>query len=323
MIHSQHCNIYIASCVPDGGIYQFHLHKDGSLKYISHTQMDRPMYMTISENKMYILLREPFDDNGNSGLVIYDLNENGNLINPSEIVDTKGKIACHLSVDEGAVYCANYISGSIIKMPDKVVKHRGKGIHPIRQDAPHAHYITMTPDKKYVCAVDLGLDTVYLYNKDLECTCKTKVPEGNGARHLVFSDDSKFCFVANELKSTVSIMEYDGESLKYIDTVSCLPEGYTGDTTASAIRFLDNRVYVSNRGLDTISVLEFYNGNLIYKDTYSCGGKCPRDFDIIDNYIICTNECSDNVAILDNDSFNLIYTETNIPKPICVLKYDI
>lgn len=321
MIHSPLYNIYIASCAKDGGIYHYHLYGDGSLKQISFTQMDRPMYMAYENNKMYILLRSPFSKSNESGLVVCDISADGKMQAPTDIISTKGEVACHLSVSCGDVYCANYISGSVIKMPEKLIKHEGKGINPIRQEAPHAHYVGFTPDKEFVCVVDLGLDTVFLYNRDLEVVNMVKVPEGHGARHLFFSDNGKYCFVANELKSTVSLLEYKNRELKYVDTVSCLPEGYAGETTASAIRFNENHIYVSNRGLDTISVLKNQNGKLVYKDTYSCNGNFPRDFDIVGNYIICTNEKSDSITVFDKN-FNVKHIESNVKSPICVISRD-
>lgn len=323
MIHNPLYNIYIASCAKDGGIYQYRLYDNGSLRFENFTQMDKPMYMAVENNSMYVLLRSPFPENNESGLVVYDMFSDGKLKTASDIISTKGEVACHLSVNNGNVYCANYISGSVIKMPDKLIKHKGKGIHPTRQESPHAHYVGFTPDKEFVCAVDLGLDTVFLYNKDLEFVSKVQVPTGHGARHLVFSDDGKYCFVANELQSTVSVLEYKKGELKYINTVSCLPKDYTGETTASAIRFNNNYVYVSNRGLDSISVLMHKNGSLVYKDTYNCNGNFPRDFCILGNYIICTNEKSNNIAVLDKHNFNVVYTENNVKSPICVVSKNI
>lgn len=318
MIHNPLYNIYIASCAKDGGIYQYHLYDDGCLKLKSFTAMDRPMYMACEKNKMYILLRSPFADNHESGLIVYDISSDGKLKNASDIISTKGQVACHLSVNDEEVYCANYISGSVIKMPEKLTIHEGKGMNPIRQEAPHAHYAGFTPDKEFVCVADLGLDTVYLYQRDLESVNKVKVPEGHGPRHLVFSDDGRFCFVANELASTVSCFHYKHGELIYMDTVSCLPEGYSGETTASAIRYDENHVYVSNRGLDTISLLENQNGTLHFKGSYSCDGYSPRDFDIIGDFIVCTNEKSDSVTVLDKHNFSVVHREDNVKAPICV-----
>lgn len=322
MIHNPLYNIYIASCTNNGGIYQYYLYDDGSLKLRNITKMDRPMYMTAENDKMYILLRSPFSGSNESGLVVCDISTDGKLQTPTGIISTKGEVACHLTVNCEDVYCANYISGSVIKIPEKLIKHEGKGINSIRQEAPHAHYVGFTPDKEFVCVVDLGLDTVFLYDKNLKLINKVQVPEGHGSRHLVFSDDGKYCFVANELKSTVTLLEYKSGELKYVDTVSCLPEGYDGETTASAIRFNENHIYVSNRGLDTISVLKNQAGKLVFQNTYSCNGKFPRDFDIIGNYIVCTNEKSDSITVLDKN-FNVICIEGNVKSPICVTSREV
>ena len=70
MIHNPLYNIYIASCATDGGIYQYHMYEDGSMKMRNFTQMDRPMYMAYENNKMHILLRNPFSENTESGLLL-------------------------------------------------------------------------------------------------------------------------------------------------------------------------------------------------------------------------------------------------------------
>ena len=45
-----------------------------------------------------------------------------------------------------------------------VIHHEGKGPDPLgRQKTPHVHFVGITPDKKYVYAVDLGSDKVVLY----------------------------------------------------------------------------------------------------------------------------------------------------------------
>lgn len=317
MTHKQHYNIYIASCSSDGGIYHYKLMPDGRMEYASFVAMDRPMYMTLANNKMYILLRDPFESS-ESGLVTYDIDCDGNFMNLSKILSTKGEVACHLCVDKDSVYCVNYISGSVIKMPDLLVKHIGEGENPIRQDKAHTHFVGLTPDKNFLCVTDLGLDTVFLYDKNLKPISSARVPTGHGARHLVFSDDSNYMFVANELKSTVSSFTYKGGFLKLIDTKSCLPTDFTGESTASAIRFLDNCVYVSNRGHNSISVFEHKNGILDLKGVYPCHGEFPRDFDIIGDFVVTTNEKGNSISVLNRENMRLVYQQKNIKSPVCV-----
>jgi len=52
-------NIYVASCTEDGGIYHYKTH-NGYLELVQKTEMDRPMYMVMLKDKMYVLLREVF-----------------------------------------------------------------------------------------------------------------------------------------------------------------------------------------------------------------------------------------------------------------------
>ena len=96
MTHSRHFDVYVASCTPSGGIYHYKLH-DSHLELAEITPADRPMYMVIEEKKMYVLLRAPFE-NRESGVVVYEIDDNGKLMNPSAIQSTKGEVACHILV---------------------------------------------------------------------------------------------------------------------------------------------------------------------------------------------------------------------------------
>ena len=322
MIHNQHYNIYIASCDQNGGIYHFDLDETGKMKKKGFTPMDRPMYMVIKDRKMYILLRAPFDDNNESGLIAYDIDDDGKLINPSEIISTKGEVACHLAVYGELVYCVNYISGSVIRLPEgKLVAHEGKGINPKRQESAHTHFVDVTPDDKYITVTDLGLDTIFIYDKNLNLVNKAEVPKGHGVRHLIFSDDGKICFSANEFESTVSAFEYNDGNLKIVDTVRALPEDFCEESTASAIRIDNGKIYVSNRGHNSISVFEYEDNTLKRTGMFSCFGDSPRDFKVIGDYIISTNEKSNSVTVLNKETMELVDIFEEVLSPICVAEY--
>ncbi len=253
------------------------------------------MYMVKSEKKLYILLRAPFPESAESGLVVYDIDESGKLKNPSEIVSTKGEVACHLCVHGHDVYCTNYSSGNLIKMPSCLVQHHGKSIHPTRQTGPHPHYVGMISDQNCVCVTDLGLDTVFLYDTDLRFISKASVPQGHGARHLAVKENYIYC--ANELKSSLSVFEYKKGTLEYQNTVEVLPADFDGLSMASAIRIKDDFCYIANRGHDSISVLDIKNR--LHPEMIKavpCDGNSPRDFNIVDDILICANEQSDNVS---------------------------
>ena len=309
-------NIYVASCVKDGGIYHYKM-KDGILQLQDVTKMDRPMYMVVENQKMYIVLRAPFHNN-ESGVIVYDIGEDGRLENPSELISTKGEVACYIAVHKNQIYCANYISGSVVKLPNKVAQHRGQGICPNRQEAPHVHYVGVTPDSKYVCATDLGLDTIFLYHLDLKLHKQVKVPEGHGVRHLVFSSDGKYLFAVNELMSTVVVFSYDNGQLELIDCCEALPRGFKGESTAAAIRVRNGLIYVSNRGHDSIAVLQFCNDKLEIIDYIDCEGKTPRDFYFVDDYLLVANQDSDEVCSFDIQNDFRLSHKVEVEMPVCV-----
>lgn len=318
MTNNQYYNLYIASCEMDGGIYQYRMNNEGACEFVGFTQMDRPMYMTAVNQKLYVLLREPFE-NGESGLIIFDISEKGCLQDPSEIISTKGKVACHLTVDGEWVYCANYISGNVIKIPDCVVEHTGKGVNPIRQEQAHTHYVGITPDQEFVCVSDLGLDTIFVYDKNLNCCSKARVPDGHGVRHFVFSDNKKYLFTANELQSTVSALEYNHGKLKLIDTKSCLPEDFKGESTAAAIRLYKGNIFISNRGHDSISKISFNGKKLRYVSSIDCEGKTPRDFIFADELLICANQDSDTVTVFRRNCEEqfVLQNKLTVKTPVC------
>lgn len=304
-------DVYIASCAPDGGIYHYEM-CGGDLSFKEKTECDCPMYLADEDGKMYTILKHPYEQNQYSALTHFDINSDGSLGKRHETVSTKGEVACHLAVENGSVYCVNYVSGSVIKMPDRLVTHSGSGPHPTRQTSPHTHFVSLTPDKKYYFVVDLGLDTIFTYDKDLNEISRACVPSGHGARHLAYSADGKYVFCANELASTVSVFEYSDGRLTLKDTVESLPKDFDGKNTMAAIRVCKDYVYVSNRGHDSIVCYKFENGKLTLKNRVSCGGSSPRDFNMVGEYILCTNENSDNVTVFKFDADKIEKTDIEL-----------
>lgn len=320
MTHKQHFNLYIASCVKDGGIYYYRSDKGGVPEMAQFIPLDRPMYMISSCNKLYVILRAPFD-NDESGLVTFDIDKDGYLSQTSEIISTKGEVACHLAVIDKNVYCTNYISGNIVKLPDTVVTHTGCGVNLPRQNKAHTHYVCASPDKKNILVTDLGLDKIFVYDKNLNKISDISLPQGHGPRHLAFHNNQKTFFCVNELYSTVSVLEYSDGEIKLLNTASALPDGYNGESTTAAIRCADNFVYVSNRGHDSISILKFSNNQLVLDKNFSAYGKTPRDFWVDDNKLIIANEESNNVSFISLSDGELM-ANIEIKAPVCVLLND-
>lgn len=315
-------DLYFAACSPDGGIYHYKA-GNGKVEFVRKYDMDRPMYMAIENNKMYVILRDVFD--GESGITTFDINEDGSLENMTMPVSARGVCACHLCVDNGNVYTANYLSGTVSWVEHKIVAHTGFGPQKPRQDGPHCHYVNMTVDGKYLLVCDLGNDTVYTYDKELREISRANVPEGNGCRHLVMSEKNNIVYCVNELASTVTVFKINDGILTPVETYPALPEEFEGVSTAAAIRLSEDEryLYTSNRGDDSICIFEIKEQGKVLecKGFVKVGGESPRDFDIIDGVMYVTNEKTDNVTVFKVDGSNISKCpeELKMPAPLCVV----
>lgn len=296
--------IYVTSCRGwgIGGIYSFNMDENGKLYFKDKFDAWSPTYLAKANDKMFALLRDPYrNQSPNSALVSFDITKDGRLINKTEMVSTEGTVACHLSVssDGKDVYAANYSSGSVAKVGEKLVVHEGNGPHPTRQTAPHTHIAALTPDEKYVVVCDLGIDKIFFYDRNLELVSIREMPAGSGPRHIVFSNDGKYIYCVTELSNEVIVLKYnDGKAEIVGDAVSTLPEGYKGSNTASAIRLsADGKyLYVANRGHNSIVAFSV-DGEKIEDPVFTaCGGKTPRDIYIVDDILLCANQDTDTVV---------------------------
>lgn len=309
-------SLFFTSCVEDGGIYHYAL-QNGSIALRDFTPCDRPMYAIAEENRLWVLLRECFNDH-TSGLQEYAIPDSGMLMPVGAPISTKGIVACHLCRFHEKVYATNYLSGSVFCSNGALDVHTGHGVHPRRQDAPHTHFIAPSPDRQFLLATDLGLDAVFVYDEFLNVHSVARVPAGQGVRHLAYADDGVTVFAANELGSTVSMFTYHGGQLELRQTIPTL--FHERENMPAAIRVRGEYVYVSNRGDDSISCLHWDQSGMELCSVTLCGGCWPRDFEIVENTIFCTNEKSDTVTILSVDGTKIRGTGERIvmKAPICV-----
>lgn len=308
--------LFILSCAErysGGGIYKFLLTEGGKLKRLAYFPCDKPMYGAIDGQNLCVLLRAPFKNSENSGYFFIDKN----LKAPSGIKSTLGKCACHLSADKD-VFTANYLSGSLSKNGKLLVTHTGRGINPARQEMPHPHFAGLSPDKKYLLCSDLGLDAIFIYDRNLSLLSIAKVPAGYGARHLVFDEDGSIFYAINELYPSISVFNFLNGRAEYIKTVP-LPVN-DKNSTAAAIRLADGgkTVYASVRGENAVYALSVNGEDLRVTDKFGSNGVSPRDFDIVDNYIVTAN-AETGVSVIDKrdkkEVFNL-----PLPSPLNVIK---
>lgn len=216
-------------------------------------------------------------------------------------------------------------------------QHTGQlGPRTARQDKPHPHSVTFSPDNRHVYVCDLGLDKIFGYRLDpataiLSPNTETATAPGAGPRHAKFSADGRFFYVINELASTLTVYAANAASgvLTERQTVTTLPAGIAGENICAEIRLSPDERYVygSNRGHDSLAVFSRNrtNGALSPVEIVPCGGKHPRNFALSPDghWLLCANKDTDNLVSYRRDAATGRLTPTGhtaaCPAPVCVL----
>ena len=305
-------HIYLASRTEEGGILHCVLEENGQLVLRERCEAKSPAWLCRDGQTLYALLREPFLLN--SGIIRFTIHGEGSLEPIAGLASTHGTIGAHIYAEDGQVWCANYINGTVIAMPDKLLPFNGRGADPVRQSSSHPHCVCPTPDGRFLCVCDLGRDRIELLTRWLEPVTSTETPAGSGPRHLVFSADGCYAYCSAELSSEVCVFSYAEGRLTFLHSVSTLPEDCFVESAAAAIHLSEDgeRLYVSNRGHDSVAVFAVNGAGLTLLGHIPSFGRSPRDFALAGEYLLCANELSDNVQV-----FSL---KDRIPtEPVCTL----
>ena len=261
----------------------------------------------------------------------------GNDMRQEACLPSEGADPCHLTeTAAGMLLVSNYSSGSLAAFSLRcgvpqahpaVVSHRGSGPNPARQEGPHVHS-TWEKDGQ-ILAVDLGLDRVLPYTVE-EGTLRPAgtgilLPAGSGPRHLCFHPGNpQVMYAVCELTSEAMVLRREGDLYRVLRRISTLPEGFSGENTAAAIRTDGEYVYVSNRGHDSIAMLKIReDGSLEMTDLCPSGGRTPRDFVLTaDGFLLAANQDSGRIAALspDREKGSLTLTEASLEavRPTCL-----
>ena len=262
---------------------------------------------------------------------------------------TNGTDPCHVEIDPHGdlLYVSNFMSGSVSVFPiqpdgsigelSQFIQHEGSSVNPARQSGPHAHSLVFSPDGRFAFVPDLGLDKLMAYQVVSGENPLVEMPgshfqtkPGAGPRHCSFSPDGNFCYLINELDSTILALAYVKEkgSFEELQCVSSLPYGVSvpGNTCADIHLTPDGMfLYGSNRGHNSLIVykIDQQTGLLDFVDCEPCGGKIPRNFSIdpTGSYVLCANQDSDNIIVFRIDAKTGHLTELSqitVHTPVCV-----
>jgi 6-phosphogluconolactonase len=189
------------------------------------------------------------------------------------------------------------------------------------------------PHDQYVLIADLGLDKVIVYRLDEETgrlipASQAQVEPGAGPRHIEFHPTGRYCFLINEMGSTITVFAYQNGTLSTLQTVSTLPGHFSGETTTAAIHVAPSGkfVYGSNRGHDSIVIFAFdeVEGRLTPVGHESTQGETPRDFmiDPTGTFLLAANQDSGTIVSYHIDAETGLLAPTGhvtrVPTPVCL-----
>ncbi len=335
------------------GIYAWRFNSDtGLLRGIGIVaEAENPSYVAIHPKAFFLCaVNETPEFNGKPGgaVTAFTIAPSMGRLMPINQLGTRGADPCHVVHDHTGktAWVANYSGGSLAVYPVEEGGRLGEmlyfeqfhGSGPVkdRQEAAHAHSTSISHDNRWAVVADLGADRMHVF-EIAGSPIKVKpanpafasAPAGAGPRHSVFSLDGRFLYVVNELTSSLSTYSFDTTkgALKVLHTVSALPAGFKGESSAAAVRIApDGRfVYTSNRGHDSIAVFTLQKPDEphLIANTPS-GGNNPRDFniDLTGKWLLAANQDSNNILVFPRDpQTGLLKDSTQTietSKPVCL-----
>jgi len=240
---------------------------------------------------------------------------------------------CYVAVDATghSVYSASYAGGGVASFKiqadgtlseavEKVDFHKaefGKNGPNVRQDGPHPHSTTISPDNRFVVVNDLGHDDIVTFALDNDAATlgephRSEVRRpGSGPRHVAFHPNGRWMYGINEIDSTIDQylwIETHGKAAEALltntdHTVKTTAPEFKGVNTAAEVVVSPNGyyLYASNRGEDSLVVfaIDQGTGELTVKQRIACGGKTPRHFtfDRTGRWVVCGNQDSGSVTV--------------------------
>jgi len=303
-----------------------------------------PSYLAVhpSGHTLYAA-NETFEDlcHPHATLSAFRIESDGSLLS-GNTVSSEGIAPCFVMPDqEGAfLYATNYQSGRVVVVPiqpsgdlDEVIQtiqHEGAG-KPGEQGSPLAHSIYLDRAGAYAVVPDKGMDRVCVYgvraNGKLKNASCLDLPKGAGPRHFAFHPNGQWGYVLNELNSTITSCLWRDGNLVPFESVSTLPDGFTGGNSTADIHITpDGRfLYGSNRGHNSLAAyhIDTTTGALVRIGHFPSGGEVPRGFAISPSgrWLLCANQNSDNIVSyrIDPERGDLeSVSELELPTPVCI-----
>ena len=300
-------------------------------------------YLTKSDSGKYLY------SIADEGVEVLRIEPNGDLT-PINKVGIDGMRGCYLSTDANGkfLFVGGYHDGKVTVVHTHKdgrlgsimdgVFHKGMGSVAERNFRPHVSCVIPTPDGKYLCAVDNGVDHVKIY-KINEKTGKLMLFDilrcklESGPRLMTFSQDGRFAYINFELTNTISVYSYDGtgkspefELLQEVETVMDKKE-VSSACCAMKLSPSGNYLYCSSAGENTVGIFKVdkETGLLEKICILPISGGYPKDVDVFPDektmIVLCHESNYMRFFTIDYEKKTIVMKGKQLPveTPNCIL----
>lgn len=295
---------------------------------------------TSSDNGNLYAVSELGPNDGPAGLIYsYKINKDHSLEELGSI-STESFAPCYIAEDQTGrfIFVANYVGG-VVMMYEKNDNGSLKKLQKVTLENPESsnpHSVNISSNNKFAYITDLGNDRIWIFKLDTDSkslkpneTPFIELAIGSGPRHFAFSKNNNFAYSINELNGSISAFKIaKNGKLTYLQNISSLPEGFTGENLAADIHIHPSGefLYVSNRGHNSIGafLINHITGtmkNIGFTDTK---GAIPRNFSISPDgsFLYVANQGSNELVSFKIDSetgkLNEIGKKLAVKTPVCI-----
>ncbi len=297
---------------------------------------DHPTYLTLHPRYpiLYAVNELPQSD---GALCSFRLDPETAALTPLARVSSNGNAPCFVSVDQtGQVaFVANYGGGSFaaFHLDENGTMHNAAffacdknpacglpGPHPERQDAPHLHSATLSPDNRFVLVCNLGEDSIEIFPihpgsaHPIEAPVRVAARAGSGPRHLAFHPNGLWLYCIHELDCTIDLYDWNvsnglpapvlrkESAISTLATTAALPGSIACEISISPDgRFL----YANTRGENSLVVYQVNpsTGLLSEQQRVFTSGGFTRyfTFDPSRRWLLCANQGTSTVTVFAHD----------------------
>ncbi len=292
------------------------LHGNGTIEKLSEIALgDNPSYFTVGQEGLIYFVNEvdTFGQRAGGGITTVRYDRKSQTLEKVSSINQHGGGPCHITLthDGRHLITTNYGSGSV-----SVVRLGSDGIPQKVTDLllyggeSHPHMSLYNQRLKSYYVTDLGLGRLYQFRLDtlFGLLMNSGMPyfsleQGSGPRHMVTDNSSANLYIVNELNSTLSVYNILSDTIQVKQTVTALPEGFSGKSYCGDIQLFSGgrKIHASNRGDNSIVTFRIGNDGTLSDPSFAdCGGDWPRSFAITRSgkYFLVANQRSDMISVV-------------------------